>query len=94
MLLDAADFRTASEPRRYGAALRRTPSDATAAEIGVRDGDPVTVGSGHGDITLAGDHRHARSRGVAAAELAWFDRRATLRVSVGAVVDIRGGDRA
>jgi NADH-quinone oxidoreductase subunit G len=61
----------------------------------VRDGDPVTVGSGHGDITLPLEITDMPDRVV------WLPLNssgstvaATLRVSVGAVVDIRGGDQS
>src|SRR5206468_12786523 len=53
MLLDAGRLQD-GEPHLAGparpAVVRLSP--ATAAEIGVSDGDPVTVASGHGDITL------------------------------------------
>ena len=67
-------FRTAS---RISPARRGPPScgcrEATAAEIGAADGDPVTVGTrARRDHAAAGDHRHARPRRVAAAELAGF----------------------
>ena len=71
MLLDAGRLQD-GEP--YLAGTARTPvvrlSAATAAEIGAADGR-----SGHRrhrqrcDHAAAGDHRHGRSRGVAAAEL-------------------------
>jgi NADH-quinone oxidoreductase subunit G len=53
MLLDAGRLQN-GEPFLAGTArptvVRLSP--ATAAEIGVSDGDPVTVASGHGDVTL------------------------------------------
>jgi NADH-quinone oxidoreductase subunit G len=59
----------------------------------VRNGDPLTVGSGHGDVTLPLEITDMADRVV------WLPLNspgstvaATLRVSVGAVVDIRGGN--
>ena len=71
MLLDAGRLQD-GEPHLAGTA--RPPvarlSAATAAEIGAADGDPVTVSTDRGaDHAAAGDHRHARPGGVAAAEL-------------------------
>ncbi len=69
-------------------------SPLTAAEIGVSDGDPVTVASAHGDITVPLEITEMPDRVV------WLPLNssgtavaATLRVPVGGVVDIRGGDR-
>ena len=96
MLLDAGRLQD-GEPHLAGTARPSVArlSPATAAEIGVRDGDPVTVGSGHGDVTLPLEITDMPDRVV------WLPLNspgstvaATLRVSVGAVVDIRGGDRA
>jgi NADH-quinone oxidoreductase subunit G len=95
MLLDAGRLQD-GEPFLAGTArptvVRLSP--ATAAEIGVSDGDPVTVASGHGDVTLPLEITDMPDRVV------WLPLNspgstvaATLRVSVGAVVDIRGGDR-
>ena len=59
-------------PRGHGT-TPRSPAclAATAAEIGAADGDPVTVSTERGAITLPSrGHRDARSSGVAAAELA------------------------
>ncbi len=96
MLLDAGRLQD-GEPHLAGTARPSVArlSPATAAEIGVRDGDPVTVGSGHGDITLPLEITDMPDRVV------WLPLNspgsavaATLRVSVGAVVDIRGGDQS
>jgi NADH-quinone oxidoreductase subunit G len=95
MLLDAGRLQD-GEPHLAGTArpavVRLSP--ATAAEVGVSDGDPVTVTSGHGDITLPLEITDMPDR------VAWLPLNsqastvaATLRVSVGAVVDIRGGDK-
>ncbi|MDT5240585.1 MAG: NADH-quinone oxidoreductase subunit, partial [Mycobacterium sp.] len=95
MLLDAGRLQD-GEPFLAGTArptvVRLSP--ATAAEIGVSDGDPVTLASGHGDVTLPLEITDMPDRVV------WLPLNspgstvaATLRVSVGAVVDIRGGDR-
>jgi NADH-quinone oxidoreductase subunit G len=93
MLLDAGRLQN-GEPFLAGTArptvVRLSP--ATAAEIAVRDGDPVTVASGHGDVTLPLEITDMPDRVV------WLPLNspgstvaATLRVPVGAVVDIRGG---
>ena len=96
MLLDAGRLQD-GEPNLAGTARPSVArlSPATAAEIGVRDGDPVTVGSGHGDITLPLEITDMPDRVV------WLPLNssgstvaATLRVSVGGVVDIRGGDQS
>jgi NADH-quinone oxidoreductase subunit G len=95
MLLDAGRLQD-GEPHLAGTARPVVVrlSSATAAEIGVSDGDRVTVGSGHGDVTLPLEITDMPDRVV------WLPLNspgstvgATLRVSVGAVVDIRGGDR-
>jgi NADH-quinone oxidoreductase subunit G len=95
MLLDTGRLQD-GEPYLAGTARRAVArlSPATAAEIGVSDGDPVTVGSGHGDITLPLEITDMPDRVV------WLPLNspgstvaATLRVSVGAEVDIHGGDR-
>jgi len=95
MLLDAGRLQD-GEPHLAGTArpsvVRLSP--ATAAEIGVSDDDPVTVGSGHGEITLPLEITDMPDRVV------WLPLNShgstvasTLRVSVGAVVDVRGGDQ-
>ncbi|HEV7419299.1 MAG TPA: NADH-quinone oxidoreductase subunit G [Mycobacterium sp.] len=95
MLLDAGRLQD-GEPYLAGTARPSVArlSPATAAEIGVSDGDPVTVGSGRGDITLPLEITEMPDRVV------WLPLNspgstvaATLRVPVGAVVDIRRGDR-
>jgi NADH-quinone oxidoreductase subunit G len=94
MLLDAGRLQD-GEPYLAGTARPSVArlSPATAAEIGTRDGDPVTVGSEHGDITLPLEITDMPDRVV------WLPLNspgsrvaATLRVPVGAVVDIRRGD--
>jgi NADH-quinone oxidoreductase subunit G len=95
MLLDAGRLQD-GEPHLAGTARPSVVrlSAATAAEIGASDDDPVTVGSGHGEITLPLEITDMpdgvvwlplNSHGSTVA--------ATLRVAVGAVVDIRGGER-
>jgi NADH-quinone oxidoreductase subunit G len=95
MLLDAGRLQD-GEPHLAGTArpsvVRLSP--ATAAEIGVSDDDRVTVGSGHGEVTLPLEITDMPDRVV------WLPLNshgstvaATLRVSVGAVVDVRGGDQ-
>ena len=95
MLLDAGRLQD-GEPHLAGTArpsvVRLSP--ATAAEIGVSDDDPVTVGGGHGEITLPLEITDMPDRVV------WLPMNshgstvaATLRLSVGAVVDVRGGGR-
>jgi len=95
MLLDAGRLQD-GEPHLAGTArpsvVRLSP--ATAAEIGVSHDDPVTVGSGHGEITLPLEITDMPDRVV------WLPLNshgstvaATLRVPVGAIVDVRGGDR-
>jgi NADH-quinone oxidoreductase subunit G len=95
MLLDTGRLQD-GEPYLAGTARPTVArlSPATAAEIGVSDGEPVTVGSGHGDITLPLEITDMPDRVV------WLPLNspgstvaATLRVSVGAEVDIRGGDQ-
>jgi NADH-quinone oxidoreductase subunit G len=94
MLLDQGRLQD-GEPHLAGTArpavVRLSP--ATAAEIGVSDGDAVTVGSGHGDITLPLEITEMPDRVV------WLPLNspgstvaATLRVPVGTTVDIRGGE--
>jgi NADH-quinone oxidoreductase subunit G len=94
MLLDQGRLQD-GEPHLAGTARPTVVrlSSATATEIGVSDGDAVTVGSGHGDITLPLEITERPDRVV------WLPLNspgstvaATLRVSVGAVVDIRGGE--
>ena len=70
-------------------------SPVTAAEIGVSDGDPVTVASAHGHITVPLEITEMPDRVV------WLPLNssgtaiaATLRVPVGGIVDIRGGDQS
>jgi NADH-quinone oxidoreductase subunit G len=96
MLLDNG-LMQAGEPNLAGTARKPVArlSAPTAAEIGVHDGDPVTVGSAHGDVTLPLEITDMPDRVV------WLPLNsagsavpATLRVSVGAVVDIRGGDQS
>jgi NADH-quinone oxidoreductase subunit G len=95
MLLDEGRLQD-GEPYLAGTArpsvVRLSP--ATAAEVGVSDDDPVIVGSAHGEITLPLEITDMPDRVV------WLPLNshgstvaATLRVPVGAVVDIRGGDR-
>jgi NADH-quinone oxidoreductase subunit G len=95
MLLDAGRLQD-GEPHLAGTArsamVRLSP--ATAAEIGTRDGDPVTVASAHGDITLPLQITDMPDRVV------WLPLNspgstvaATLRVPLGGVVDIRAGER-
>jgi len=94
MLLDAGRLQD-GEPHLAGTArpsvVRLSP--ATAAEFGVSDDDRVTVGSAHGEVTLPLEITDMPDRVV------WLPLNshgsrvaATLRVSVGAVVDVRGGD--
>ncbi len=95
MLLDAGRLQD-GEPHLAGTARRAVVrlSPATAAEIKVGNGDPVTVASPHGTITLPLHLTDMPDRVV------WLPLNspgsrvaATLRVPPGAEVDIRGGYR-
>ena len=95
LLLDAGSGQD-GEPYLAGTAHRAVArvSPATAAELGIADGEPVTVGTGRGSVTVPAVLTEMPDRVV------WLPTnsarcavRETLGADAGAVVSIAAGDR-